>query len=275
LTGKELLDRSDFPLKACLYDETCAESFDITEILNYLQDKDLFKEVRVEDSFLKKYFDDVEGISEDLAKTRIKDLEKPKRDFDIDRSHLEFEKKQISDELIGKTDVLYDGFKLRDVFSSCLPNEKKDDSFLHIVFTDRFFATWKPATERYHARVSVYGVPSIISTTGIVDAPARPRGFYEVKSMDGGVGENFVVENKFEDRVGDFVYYDDERLTEIMKGYAMQAVFYQVSIGPFCMDKECRLYNPHLQKNILNAQLGGNEFCEEHQNVLEKMRELS
>lgn len=275
MTDSELLDASDFPLEAYIYDETDAENFDISEISRYLKGKGLFKEVKVEDSFLEKYSEDIDRISEGLAETRIKNLEKSEREFDIDESHRNFEKKRITGESTGKNNVLYDGFTMRNVFSGLIPDQKKNDSDLHLVFTDRFFATWKPATKRYHARVSVYGLPSIISTTGIVDAPARPRGFYEVDQVDSENEENVVVENRLKDHEGEFVYYGDERLSEIMKGYAMQAVFYQVSTGPFCRDKNCRLYNPHLQKNILKAQLSEPEFCEEHQNILERMQDLS
>ncbi len=274
MTDVELLDESDFPLEAYIYDETEAENFEISEISRYLKGKGLFENVKIEDSFLEKYSDDVDRLSKDLAKTRIKNLEKSERDFDIDDSHQDFERKRIKGESTGKNTVLYDGFTMKNVFSRLIPNEKKTDSVLHLVFTDRFFATWKPATKRYHARVSVYGLPSIVSTTGIVDAPARPRGFYELDQIERG-DEEVVVRNRLEEYEGDFVYYGDERLSEIMKGYAMQAVFYQVSTGPFCRDKSCRLYNPHLQKNILKAQLSDPEFCEEHQNTLERMQDLS
>lgn len=261
------------PLRARLYDSSSAEGLDLSEIAGYLKDKDLFSEVLARKSFLEKYGKPLENTAAKLAETRVRNLETPKRDFEISSADVEFERKLIENFEGGMTSVLYDGFRLEKAMTDLLPEEERGDSYLHVIFTDRFFGTWKPETQRYHARVSVYGFPSIISTTGIVDAPARPEGFYRIER--GGKPEDFggfKVIGKREKFRGKFVDYDDERLTEIMKGYAMQAAFYHLFTDPFCEDKECRLYNPHLQKNILRAQLTDSEFCDRHREILEKLQ---
>ena len=68
--------------------------------------------------------------------------------------------------------------------------------------------------------------------------------------------------------------HDDPRLTEAMKGYVMQALFYHVTGDPFCEDRGCRLYNAHWQEEVIGAQLGGAyQLCPRHQGLLDEMRE--
>ncbi len=120
---------------------------------------------------------------------------------------------------------------------------------------------------RYHARTSVYGFPSIISTTGLVEAPAKAREYYLLKQQYEMVGKDIqAVKEQF---TGTFIDYEDERLTEVIKGYAMQAVFYALSGDPFCEDRGCRLFNAHWQAELIFAQLdSGYEFCPRHGDIL-------
>ena len=78
------------------------------------------------------------------------------------------------------------------------------------------------------------------------------------------------VKDKFD---GTFIDYEDERMTEVVKGYAMQAVFYCLTGEPFCEDRGCRLYNAHWQEELITAQLKSKyEFCERHDRILESLR---
>ena len=71
---------------------------------------------------------------------------------------------------------------------------------------------------------------------------------------------------------GTFLTHDDERLTEVAKGYVMQAVFYRLTGEAFCDDAGCRLYDAHWQEEMLRAQLGEPEFCERHREVIEELK---
>ena len=61
-------------------------------------------------------------------------------------------------------------------------NETNTDH-VHIIFEDRLVGTFSCENWRYHARTIVSGVPSIISTTGIIEAPTRPKEWY-IKRME-------------------------------------------------------------------------------------------
>jgi hypothetical protein len=58
---------------------------------------------------------------------------------------------------------------------------------------------------------------------------------------------------------------DDTRLTEVAKGYLLQAAFHGAGSSPFCDELGCRLYNAHTQKDMLAAQEGEPGLCPEHQ----------
>ncbi len=74
---------------------------------------------------------------------------------------------------------------------------------------------------------------------------------------------------------GRFIDSEDERRTEVVKGYAMQGVFYRLVGNPFCEDKGCRLYNAHWQEELIFAQLGsGYEFCGQHEKILDDLPDI-
>ena len=82
-----------------------------------------------------------------------------------------------------------------------------------------------------------------------------------------GVGETQAKEG-LEDC---FVDHGDPRLTELLKGYSMQAVFYHLVGEPFCEDRDCRLFNAHWQEEMIRAQLqSGEDFCPEHRKKMER-----
>jgi len=113
----------------------------------------------------------------------------------------------------------------------------------------------------------VYGIPSVITTTGLVEAPAKPKGYYLLKPQYEMLGKDLL---ELKERLkASFIDYEDERLTEVIKGYAMQALFYHLVGAPFCKDKGCRLYNAHWQEELIFAQLESEyEFCPHHSKLL-------
>jgi hypothetical protein len=187
---------------------------------------------------------------------------------------VEFERKLLQDPSLRLIGVFYDGFRLQAVFRELLPMDEFSVKHAHIIFTNRLFGTFDEGDRRYHARVSVYGFPSIISTTGIVEAPAKPREFYLLKQQYAALGGDVPLEALKEKFRGRFIDYDDERLTEVMKGYVMQAIFYHVFGDPFCGKISCRLYNSHWQEEVIESQLKAREreFCDHHQEMLEGLR---
>jgi len=251
-----------------LYDDPSAENLKLSEIADYLKEK--LGPIPVDwrgPLLIARSDEKVKFLAEELANAKIRDLTNPNKKFEPLRGEIEFEKKILKDPHSKSFGIFYDGIKLQDILWEAIPERERDLSHVHIVFTNRLFGTWDENDRRYHARVSVYGFPSIISTTGIVEAPAKPKEFYFEQQLTGLPTE--ILKEKFRGR---FIDYDDERLTEIMKGYAMQAIFYYIASSPFCDDKQCRLYNAHWQEEVLEAQLKQPEFCEPHRREIEKIK---
>lgn len=251
--------------KIFLYNDSAAEALDIEGIALYLRKKlgMVVVEVRGEPLALYPSQDKILDFARKIASIKIRDAttgiasgQEPLY------GEIGYEKRKIS----GKTrafGILYDGFQVQRIFWELISSEERSLGFVHIFFTNRLFATWDESDKRYHARTSVYGIPSIISTTGLVEASAKPREYYLLKQRYEMLGKDLQeLKDRFK---GDLIDYEDERLTEIMKGYAMQAVFYSLVGDPFCQDKGCRLYNAHWQEELIFAQLGSEyEFCPRH-----------
>ena len=206
-------------------------------------------------------------LAEELASLRIRDATRTdvgdRRPMD---GEVAYERRRIEGEGFKSFGILYDGFRLQGVFLSLIPRDEHQLSHCHIIFTNQLLGTWDDDDHRYHARVSVYGFPSLISTSGVVEAPAKPREFYLKKRL--GIPLE-VLKAEFRGR---FIDHGDPRLNEVLRGYVLQALIFHMTGHPFCDDPDCRLYNAHWQEELIRAQLGGRyEFCPKHQGILNRI----
>jgi hypothetical protein len=142
---------------------------------------------------------------------------------------------------------------------------------LHIIFTNKLTCTFDENDFRYHARALVGSNPAIISTTGIIEAPAKPKQYY-LELMTNFTHEKAdEIKEKYK---GEFLEYNDSRISEIVEGYILQAIMYYETGDAFCENKECRLYNAHWQKELLYSQLENKKLCDKHQKKIEEVIKL-
>ncbi len=255
-----------------LYNEDATDKLDIEEIAEYLREKLGEVPVAVRGNPFTPHLGKSRDYATKLASLKIQEVSRriaPEEERPL-LGEIQYEERRI----LGKTTVfgvLYDGFHLQRVLAELMLKGENSFRSNYIFFTNRLFATWEENDKRYHARTSIYGFPAIISTTGLVEAPAKPREYYLLKQQYELLGKDLLeLKEKFR---GSFIDYEDERLTEVIKGYAMQAVFYLLTGNPFCEDKGCRLYNAHWQEEVIFAQLDGEyEFCERHATILDSLR---
>lgn len=143
----------------------------------------------------------------------------------------------------------------------------------HIILTDRLFATYDEARQ-VHIRAALFGFPSIISTSGIVEGPAKPKDYYIYKQKYTQLNiwgiEEARIKRKFQGR---FIDYQDKRINEVIKGYISQALFFYITGEPFCKRKACRLYNAHWQEDLIYSQIKIRKFCNRHVRVLKEIRD--
>jgi hypothetical protein len=260
--------------KIILYDDPSSRTLDLNDIKGYLASKLGHPEIVIKKDFFTEYLDetDIGEYAKRIGWLKVRDINVRKFDFEPMYGEVEFEKKLLRCPEKGVSGILYDGFELMNIMQTMIPFNENSSDTLHIVFTNRLFGTFDENDLRYHARVIICGHPSIISTSGVVEAPAKPREFYRVKQRLAMTNHEVPVESIKEKFKGRFLEYDDARLTEVLKGYAMQAAFYHLIHEPFCDDARCRLLNAHWQEEMLGAQLSGEDLCPKHEAVLSTFR---
>lgn len=240
-----------------MYTDHPSESLDVGAVAASLEDYGVRAENR---GSLLEYLragDEALGeIARRLASARVSGIESPLDEIlPAGPSEAAFERRMLSGEEKGRG-VLYDGLwvqrALRKLICDSLPEESGSD-FLHIIFTGRLIGTFEG--RRYHARVVLLGSPSIISTSGLVEAPARPREYYFIKG--GLINSGRDTRELDEMYRGRFIDYDDPKTTSAITSYALQDLFYELSGEAFCENPECCLFNSHWQEDVLKVQYEG------------------
>ena len=86
---------------------------------------------------------------------------------------------------------LYDGIVLQRLFADTITSAEISIAHIHIIFTSLLTCTFNDDEDwRYHGRAIICGTPSIISTTGIIEALAKPREFYISQLGHMGIEDN-------------------------------------------------------------------------------------
>jgi hypothetical protein len=218
------------------------------------------------------YFED---IAERIAGARVFDLDSPHPAGGNEpmRGEISYEQGRIEGQS-SSPGILYDGFFLSSIFRTKSGIEGGRLDSLQIVLTDRLIGTFDRSDRRYHARAVVFGYPSIVSITGIVEAPARPREYYMIKRQYQAIG--MIPPELDEQFKGRYLEHGDKRIGEALKGYLMQCFFYQTTGDPFCSEKECRLFNAHWQEELINSQIKSTiELCPRHEEMLASFSDAS
>jgi len=155
------------------------------------------------------------------------------------------------------------------VLTELIPEEERKLESFHIFFTNKLTCTYDYNDYRYHGRALIGANPSIISTTGIIEAPAKPREYY--LELISNYAQGINVESIKQKYKGTYLEYNDTRLSQIIEGYLLQAIFYFETGDAFCDKTECRLFNAHWQKDLMYSQLENRKLCEKHLLVLNKL----
>ena len=175
--------------------------------------------------------------------------------------------------------ILYDGFMMQRLLETMINESQSNADHIHIVFEDRLICTFSEEDWRYHARTFVAGNPSIISTTGIVEAPAKPKEWY-IKQMQLSIykiDQNDADQNDalLSSKFDKYLNYGDYRINFAAVGYALQVLFFFITEGdPFCNDINCILYNAHWQEELLHSQIQNDRLCNEHSDLLHQFNNV-
>jgi len=211
--------------------------------------------------------------AEDLAAIRIFNYRQEFQRHEPTPEEIQFETESFENSARNENIVLYDGFEFQKIVTSLIPAEELTSGNLHLVFTNKLTCTFDPSDYRYHGRALIGANPSVISTTGMIEAPAKPRQYYLDLMVNYGQGLNIdVIREKYR---GQYLEYHDERLGKIAEGYSLQAIFYYITGEPFCDLLDCRLNNAHWQRDLLYSQLEFGKLCGRHNKILQEWLDLN
>ena len=182
----------------------------------------------------------------------------------------DFEKRVLSGTSRARG-VPYEGVGLMKLYQRILPGHPSNPDEICVVITDRLAMTWSEDDLRYHARVAVFGFPSVVSMSGLVEAPARPREYYLAKQVLDPSGAGAADEVLAAQFAGRFLEAEDERTEKVLCGYLLQCIFYACTLRPFCGNMDCVLFNAHWQEEMIRAQVTSGKLCERHRRSLERI----
>ena len=251
--------------KIYLYDEQSVPEIKISKLADFIK-----KTFSIDTEIRKNIFQNADKtLARHLASCRIINTKKPFEFYSPSIEEIEFENESFENSSKIKNIVMYDGFEFQKLVSSLISEDENSLDNFHIIFTNRLTCTYDYNDYRYHGRAIICSNPSIISTTGIIEAPAKPREYYMelISNMAQGLNVD-SLKKKFQ---GSYLEYHDERISTVIEGYVMQALFYYLTGEPFCEKEDCRLFNPHWQKDLLHSQIEIGKLCEKHQKILEKL----
>ena len=261
--------------KIFLYDEPAVQEIQISNLKNFLLET-FHVDVEIKECIFNNLD---EKTIERISSCRIFEPKMPFKKHLPNKQEVNFEKSVCKDtKLMEKTTmaedakriddvVMYDGFEVQNIISDVITENDLDPNNLHIVFTNKLVCTYDTDDDRYHGRTVICSNPAIISTTGMIEAPARPREYYfeAMKCKTQGLSIQDLKKNYS----GKFLNYHDKRLSKIAEVCLLQAIFYYITGDAFCSSLDCRLNNAHWQKDLLYSQLKIGKLFNKHQALLD------
>ena len=250
--------------KIILYNEPSVSEINIRKAEKFLIET-FEVEIQIRENIFKKL--DKETYKK-IASTKISNLKKPFQKYSpsIEDILIEIEGRDMSNK---EEMTLYDGIELNKIIAALIPKRESTQDTLNIIFTNKLTCTFDENDFRYHARAWVGSNPIIISTTGIIEGPAKPKQYYMDLITNFSKESINEVKKKYK---GEFLEYKDNRLPEIIEGYLLQTIFYYETGDAFCDNNQCRLFNAHWQKDLFITQIENKKMCEKHENILTKMK---
>lgn len=272
-----------------LYDEPRAAAFHVEEIAAALQQWLPTFPVELREDFFTFHLrqlsaqareQTLDSLARALAEARVRDpFSPPCSTVEIPNpdplpGEIDYERRRLTESSHRAFGILYEGYELLSIMRKLIPAEEAGLHTLHLAFTNQLLGTWDDTDARYHARVGIFGYPALISIPGLVEAPARPRAYYLLRQQYQALGfpeaQEAALTSVTHGEEPCWLEHDDPRLTEALKGYALQAALYVLTGEAFCPEPNCCLYNAHWQEELIRAQLSPSPaLCTRHQRVVE------
>ena len=201
--------------KIFLYDEPAVQEIQISNLKNFLLET-FPVEVEVKECVFHNLDEkDIEKIS----CCRVFDTTSPFKKHTPNKQEIDFEKNVCKDTKLMENTikvedaeriedvVMYDGFQIQNAISTTISQDYLIQNNLHIVFTNKLTCTYDNLDHRYHGRTVICSNPAIISTTGMIEAPAKSREYY-LEAMKCKV-QGLDIKSVKKNHSGEFLDYHD------------------------------------------------------------------
>lgn len=161
--------------------------------------------------------------------------------------------------------VIYLASQLQDVMAPLIAEQERAAAYLHLVYIDQCIGSYVPGEIMLILQAIQHGQPTIISTTGMVEAPALPReySFRRAQLVAFGMDEATAeLDEAFADRT---LGHEDRRITRAAGGFALQALFHHMFGEQNCQEANCPLRQATTHDELAAAHLGdGSCLCSRH-----------
>ena len=204
------------------------------------------------------------SAAEDLAGLRVINFDSPDLNENPFPTEIAFERRKSETCRCGNGAV-YAGVQLAMVLRKRLLANGVLWKERPVFITRDYISSFGRDDLRWHLRYGVFSFPTIVSLPGLIEAPARPREYYLLRTQ--GVPDE-KMPTSLKDR---YLTISDPRLSRILAGILLQVHFYYQGGDPFCRDPLCSLYDAHWQEELICSQRDEPYIvCPAHQQVLEK-----
>jgi len=250
-----------------LYDENIISEIDISSFVEFLQKYFPFSIIRFRKSFLNYWIPrskwkggNLTKIAFRLAQTRINQIEIQKVTTTIPLpEEVDFEQSFLLGNKRNPKRVIYDACRVIAIYSELFDREELNLDHCHLVLTDRLLGVWGKEERRYQIKGVVFGNPTLISISGILERLSQLKRFEEENEQNMGRTERGSCDKT-------------EQLQEIVKGHMLQALFYYITGNPFCSNRNCCLFEDRSQEDIIHAQLKvESDLCPFHHQMIEDL----
>lgn len=200
----------------------------------------------------------LKDISTKLVRIRVTRWDKVIIHDFVSPAEINFETRRARGE-IKSFGIVYDGFLLSSVFFKILDGKSED---LPVVFTNRQIATFGE-DGRYHLRIAVLGLPSVISVNGFFSAPAKPIEYHITKMVDQDTAliKGETIKN-----------YIEKNIPFFARAYVLEALLWNILGVPFCSNKTCFLSDSHTTDELILSKKGRFNLCKIHKEAVSVLR---
>jgi|LSQX01.3.fsa_nt_gb hypothetical protein len=150
-----------------------------------------------------------------------------------------------------------------------IPEAEANLGHLHILINSNLLAEFDPENG-LQSGVAALGNPSIVSTSGLIEVPRRPREYNFRRVQYVMLGAEDYLDDLAQQFADQTAGYGDPRINELIKGYLLMAVVYRATGDGPCAEPTCPLFAAHTQAELFQAQAGpDSHLCAHHAALLE------